>query len=181
MIDPDPMTPEQSRNILNAFLEVRDKLTGLANRQAELDGELDTIRYLLWAVIGGLIANLVIQFIWIAIKLWIDRKQDMRFRAMVDIAEGHGAQTDLSKRQMGRRATEITDASAKAVRMATAAVRRADDVGREAKAATDKVDEAKRVMESEVHEINQKVDGLRETVMQLVKHLCPDLKMEDKP
>lgn len=165
------MTPEQGRNALNAFLEIREKLAAQEESRRvlvkEAEFQSDVIFWLFLLTMLGII----LQLVWIVIKVIIDHRQERRVKILTDVAAGHGEETDRSKRAIVERGRAITVDSARVASVAREAAVKAEET-------------ASRLQETtarEIHEVRERLDAVEQqvgalsaNVTRLVNKLCPD-------
>jgi hypothetical protein len=154
------MNAEQGKNVLNAFIEVREKLEGmkevhmaLVQNQQQMTALMSSIMTVLVIILILTIVAVVLQIAWIIIKVKLDQNQERRFKALTDVAAGHGFYTDRAKSQIVTEGLQITEAASVAANRASAA--------------TTKVEEAGTRMATELHAVKAYVEAL-------ARHLCPE-------
>lgn len=97
----------------NAFLtDIHDKLLAQAESDraimASIEHQNSLITLILWLVILGI----VLQLLWIVIKIIIDYRQERRFKTLTEIAAKHGILTDLSKKEIDKKVNQLVNQSA---------------------------------------------------------------------
>jgi hypothetical protein len=185
---PDPKTLElqrahleNQRRIIQQFDEIQSKMERNYHAMTHLTEDADAVLKRQQWTHGMIIFGISILLIQVYHKWRVDRRQEVRFKAMIahsetllEIASAHGKVTDAQKDRtvragdkVERAGQAVAVASVKAARVAKVAAEKADIATRKAEEAVVTIDERMEAIGAEVH-------AMKEQINELLARLLPE-------